>query len=80
MCIDPQMQANIFIRKLGNHLKKENFVVLKYNDSKLSTELEYALKYGKYFLVENVSEEIPPLLDMILNPKIKMKGRSKIIV
>jgi len=40
MCIDPQMQANIFIRKLGNHLKRENFVVLKHNDPKISTDLE----------------------------------------
>jgi len=40
MCIDPQMQANMFIKKLGNWTKKENFVVLKHNDSKMSSELE----------------------------------------
>jgi len=44
LCIDPQLQANNFIKRMGTMVMKENFVVCKYNDVKLSSELEYAIK------------------------------------
>jgi len=40
LCIDPQMQANNFIKKMGSIVKKENFLTLKHNDEKLSNEIE----------------------------------------
>lgn len=44
LCIDPQLQANNFIKRMGTMVMKENFVVCKHNDVKLSSELEYAIK------------------------------------
>lgn len=80
LCIDPQLQANNFIKRMGTLLMKENFVMCKYNDPKLSQELEYAIKYGKWILIENVTDNIPNELDYIINPKFKIKGSIKTLI
>jgi len=79
LCIDPQNQANIFIRKMCSEVKKELFKVIKPTDQKILNELEFSIKMGKWVLVEKMGETIHPDLEPIINPILKIKGKSKMI-
>jgi len=84
LCIDPQGQANNFIKKMGNALQAEKkipqfFKILKASDEKISMELEVAIKNGRFVLLENVSERLSPELEPVLVPQIKQKGKNKSI-
>lgn len=75
MCIDPQGQANTFIRKMGNE-KKNNFKILRNNDEKTSTILEGAIKFGQTVLIEGVTEKLSADLEPVLVPQFKTKGKN----
>ncbi|XP_022823491.1 dynein heavy chain 1, axonemal-like [Spodoptera litura] len=63
LIIDPQTQANKWIRAMG---KLEGLVVCKPNDRDLLRNFESALRFGKPILLENVGEDIDPALDPVL--------------
>lgn len=63
LMIDPQGQANKFVKKLE---KKNNLTVVKLSDSDLSRSLESAIQFGTTLLLENVGEELDPLLEPVL--------------
>lgn len=65
--IDPQTQANKYIKNLGNtDICKNGIDVLKMSDSNLIKTLEMALRAGKWVLVENVGKDLDPSLEPIL--------------
>lgn len=78
LCIDPQNIADSFIKNRGAELK-DLFKVIKNNDDRLNIELENAIKFGKWLLIENVNETLSTELEPILNPQIKFKGKNKLI-
>lgn len=49
---------------------------MKATDDKISNELEVAIRFGKWVLLENVTEKLSPDLEPILVPQIKVKGRT----
>ncbi|KAL0879698.1 hypothetical protein ABMA27_003413, partial [Loxostege sticticalis] len=63
LIIDPQTQANKWIRAMG---KIEGLVVCKPNDRDLLRSFESALRFGKPVLLENVGQELDPALDPVL--------------
>ncbi|CAH0718440.1 unnamed protein product, partial [Brenthis ino] len=63
LIIDPQTQANKWIRAMG---KTEGLVVCKPNDRDLLRNFETALRFGKPLLLENVGQELDPALDPVL--------------
>lgn len=80
MFIDPQGQANMFIKKMGNAEKKSGFFeVLKATDDKISKVLETSLKLGKWVLIEGVSEKLSPELEPVLSPQVIKKGSQMLI-
>lgn len=63
LCIDPQMQAVTWIKaKEAAH----NMKLLTFNQSDYMKQLEMALRFGQPVLFENISTEIDPLLDPVL--------------
>uniref|UniRef100_A0A6I8N290 Dynein axonemal heavy chain 1 n=1 Tax=Ornithorhynchus anatinus TaxID=9258 RepID=A0A6I8N290_ORNAN len=61
--IDPQGQANKWIK----NMEKENGLdVIKLNDLDFLRSLENAIRFGKPCLLENVGEELDPVLDTVL--------------
>merc|ERR1719235_2195267 len=60
LMIDPQLQANQWIRK-SNAEKKLR--VLRLNQQNYARTLETAISYGEPVLLENVGEVLDPLLD-----------------
>jgi len=52
---------------------------MKANDDKIGNELEMAIKFGKWIIIENLGERLSPELDPILVPQIKPKGKTKLM-
>mmetsp|Transcript_21563 Transcript_21563/g.15748 ORF Transcript_21563/g.15748 Transcript_21563/m.15748 type:complete len:310 (-) Transcript_21563:416-1345(-) len=68
LMIDPQTQANKFIKNLGKNQDVINtgLDVFKLSESTLLRNLEIAITYGKWVLLENIGEELDPALEPIL--------------
>ena len=64
--IDPQNQANKFIKNLGKDEAEGGIETYKMSDEKILKYLELAIQFGKWVLIENVGEELDPALEPIL--------------
>ncbi|XP_054711131.1 dynein axonemal heavy chain 3-like [Uloborus diversus] len=63
LLVDPQGQASKWIKNME---KKNNLDVIKLTDSNYIRVLEYALQFGHPVLLENVGEDLDPVLEPIL--------------
>jgi len=63
ICIDPQYQANKWIKTQD----AKDLKILNFNDNNFVQHLEFAVKFGKRVLIENVGQKI----ELILYPLIK---------
>ncbi|XP_068702145.1 dynein axonemal heavy chain 3-like [Montipora foliosa] len=63
LMIDPQGQANKWIKNME---KPNNLQVIKLSDQNYVRTLENAIQFGSPVLLENVGEELDPLLEPIL--------------
>ncbi|VEL33180.1 unnamed protein product [Protopolystoma xenopodis] len=72
LCIDPQGQANKWIK----NMERENKLsVVKLTDSNYLRLLENAIQFGTPILLENVGEELDPVLEPVLQRMVfKMNG------
>ena len=76
LCIDPEGQANMWIKNLeaDNKLK-----VLKQTDATFAKEIPMCVQYGTPVLVEGVQEKLDPLLEPILLKQWYRSGTSLVI-
>jgi dynein heavy chain len=63
LCIDPQGQANKWIKNMEKDSKLQ---VIKLSDANYTRNLENAIQFGTPVLLENVGEELDPSLEPIL--------------
>lgn len=64
MCIDPQMQANKWIKnREGVNLEGK---MKSFNDGDFLKQLELSIQYGLPFLFENLDEYLDPVIDNVL--------------
>lgn len=63
LCIDPQGQANKWIKNMEKDSKLQ---IIKLSDANFNRTLENAIQFGNPVLLENVGEEIDPSLQPIL--------------
>ncbi|KAJ3073863.1 Dynein heavy chain 7, axonemal [Podochytrium sp. JEL0797] len=63
LLIDPQGQANRWIKNME---KSKNLAVVKLTDSDYTRTLENAVQFGTPVLMENVGEELDPVLEPLL--------------
>jgi len=71
LIIDPQGQANRWIKNLG---KDNNMVVTKLTEPTFIRTLENAIRFGQPALLENIEEILDPTLEPILLKQIFKKG------
>jgi dynein heavy chain len=65
LMIDPQTQANKFIKNLGKE-HEEGIEILKLSDPNLLRTIEISIQHGKWVMVENIGTELDPALEPIL--------------
>lgn len=66
LMIDPQNQANKFVKNLGRDQEEQGIDVFKQSDPNMLKMLELAIQFGKWVLIENVGQELDPALEPIL--------------
>ena len=79
LCINLPNQASTFIKKQVFDLKKDLFKIMNATDDKLTSEIEMSIKFGKWLIIENMDEKISSKFESILNPQIRIKGKTKIL-
>lgn len=67
--IDPQLQANRWIKSMES---RNNLVVTKMN--KLERELKMYVPMGQPILIEDIGEELDPILENLLTKNIQKIG------
>ncbi|KAB0795153.1 hypothetical protein PPYR_11992 [Photinus pyralis] len=73
LLIDPQSQANLWIKKME---RKNDIRVTKFSDSNYMKVLEFCIESGKPALIENIREDLEAPLDSLLY---KTKGALNVI-
>lgn len=63
LCIDPQQQANKWIRNMN---KDNHLVILKFGTETFLREVTAAVRNGKPCLVQDVEENVDPAIDSVL--------------
>lgn len=77
LCIDPQMQAVTWIKRM--HSENSRFEVASFADHDFLKRLEFAIQYGNPFLFENVDEFIDPIIDAVLDPQFRDDSGQRMI-
>ncbi|EAY19693.1 Dynein heavy chain family protein [Trichomonas vaginalis G3] len=76
LCIDPQGQANRFIRNLN---KDNQMEIVKLTDDNLVRSIENSIRFGRPLLIENVPEELDPILDPVLQNQVYKQSGADVI-
>lgn len=76
--IDPQKQANLFIKNLGKKLG-DGLEVVKQSQGGFQRALEHSLQTGRWLLLENMAVELDQLLEPILEQR-RVKERGEWVV
>ena len=79
LCIDPQMQAYRWIKNRCSKGDKE-LKIRSFNDADWMRQLEIAIQFGNPFVLENVGEELDPIIDPILDKNLIPNGSSFAVV
>ncbi|XP_078791125.1 dynein axonemal heavy chain 10 isoform X3 [Oryzias latipes] len=78
LCIDPQQQALNWIK---NKEKDNNLKVSSLNDPDFLKQLELSIKYGYPFLLQDVNEDIDPIIINVLERNVVVsEGRTVIVL
>jgi dynein heavy chain len=73
--IDPQKQANGYIRNMGREHHDEGIELLKMTNRDFIKSLEACIQHGKWALIENVGHELDPSLEpVLLQQTVKTSG------
>jgi dynein heavy chain len=71
LMIDPQAQANRWVRTMG---KEKKIIVTKLSDGSYLRKLEAAIRNGNAMLIENVEEVLDPAIEPVLVKAIFKRG------
>jgi dynein heavy chain len=75
LMIDPQSQANKFIKNIGAK-HEEGINVVKTTEANLMRTIELAIQFGKWVLLEGVGKDLDPSLEPILLQKVVKSGST----
>ena len=79
LMIDPQNQANKFIKTFGRSTMGDDKVqAIKMSEPTLLRDLELGVQFGKWILIENVGEELDPALEPILLKQVDKSGSLRL--
>ena len=73
LCIDPQSQANRYIKSMGKDLAENGMEAVKLTDELLRS-LENGVRFGRWVLLENIFESLDAALEPILQRNVFKQG------
>ncbi|EKX36467.1 hypothetical protein GUITHDRAFT_97557 [Guillardia theta CCMP2712] len=76
LCIDPQFQANKWIKNLE---KSQGLKVMDLNMSDWMRQMENAIQFGNPVLLQDIGEELDSSLEPVLSKAVTKKGNSMIL-
>ena len=76
LCIDPQFQANKWIKNLE---KEQGLKIVDLKMGDWMRQMENALQFGNPVLIQDVGEELDPALEPVLSKAITKKGNAYLI-
>jgi len=79
LMIDPQRQANKFIKIFGKSASANGMNTCKLSDSNMLQTLELGIQFGKWVLLENIGQELDPALEPVLQQQKIKDGSSWLI-
>jgi len=81
LLIDPQGQANRFIKNMGKDksLAPNGLKILRMSDGKFLQGLENGIRFGNWVLVENVGESLEASLEPVLLKQVFKQGGADMI-
>jgi dynein heavy chain len=79
LMIDPQRQANKFIKTYGKVAAEQGMGTCKLSDPSLLQTVELGIQFGKWILLENVGEMLDPALEPVLQQQKIRDGTSFVI-
>jgi dynein heavy chain len=79
LCIDPQTQANRFIKRMAGEIAPNGYDVVKQSDKNILRTLENGVRFGKWVLMENVGESLDAALEPILQKNVFIQGGQPMI-
>ena len=75
LMIDPQRQANNYVKQYGKKVSEGGFDSCKLSDPNFLRVLELGIQFGKWILLENVGETLDAALEpILLQLKVKDAG------
>lgn len=81
LMIDPQMQANKWIKNMEREKDQEKLIVLDPQTENWMRQIEVAISQGNVVILQNIEEDIDPALEPVLAKNIKkVAGRYKIYI
>jgi len=81
LMVDPQGQANRWIKKREKHRIEinPNMCVTTLNNKALKDQIEFTMGEGLCMVIENVENEVDPMMDPVLEKAIIKKGKNMYI-
>lgn len=76
LCVDPQGQGASWIK---NKEHVNNLRVITQEDKNFRHTLEHCMTFGEPLLVEDLGEQVDPLLDPVLEKRFVQKGKSYLV-
>ena len=81
LCIDPQGQANRFIKNFAKETSSNGFEVIKLTEPNFLRTLENGVRFGRWIILENIMEELDAALEpLLLQQKFRQGGTEMIKV
>jgi dynein heavy chain len=77
--IDPQRQANKYIKSYGKVASEGGMNTVKLSDPGLLQSVELGIQFGKWILLENIGEALDPALEPVLQQQKIRDGTSWVI-
>jgi len=79
LMIDPQRQANKYIKLFGKAASENGINICKVSDTNVLQTLELGIQFGRWVLLENIAETLDPALEPILQQQKIKDGSSWVI-
>jgi len=79
LMIDPQRQANKYIKLFGKAVSEAGLYICKLSDPNFLQTLELGIQFGRWVILENIGEKLDPALEPILQQQKIRDGSSFVI-